>query len=59
MRFYDFMTALWAALWAAIAAYATYSLADSDQRAAVVLGAIAGFGMVVAVVCWRIFKDPR
>ena len=59
MRFYDLMTAFWAVLWAAIAAYATYSLADSDRRTAMVLGVIAGFGMIVAVVCWRAFKDPR
>lgn len=63
MRFYDFMTMVWAVLWAVLAGWFVFFLADGTrpgdhQRAAFVLGGLAVMGMATCVVLWRMFKDP-
>lgn len=59
MRFYDFMTLVWAALLAPTTGYGVYLLAGGQQKQshAVVLGGIATIGMAVFVFFWRMFKD--
>ena len=62
MRFYDFMTLVWAVVWAVLAGLFTFLLADGNTRGphqgkAIALGAISTVGMAVCVVFWRMFKE--
>lgn len=60
MRLYDFMTMVWAVLWAVPTGVFVFLIAQSNnnQEGGFVLGGIATMGMAVCVVFWRMFKDP-
>lgn len=59
MRFYDFMTLVWAAVLAPTTGFAVYLLAGGERTgaSAIVLGGIATIGMAALVFFWRMFKD--
>lgn len=59
MRFYDFMTLVWAAALAPTTGYGVFLLAGGYRNGeqAFVLGGIATIGMAVCVFFWRMFKD--
>ena len=60
MRLYDFMTMVWAVLWAVPTGVIVFLFAQSNnnREGGFVLGGIATMAMVVCVVFWRMFKDP-
>lgn len=59
MRFYDFMTAIWAVLWAFPTGVFVYLLAQPDETTARVTGAIAVVGMCLVVWFVRMARDPE
>ena len=58
MRFYDFMTWFWAALWGAASAAFVVFLAGGG-REGIVFGLMAGVGMACLVAVIRYLRGPQ
>jgi hypothetical protein len=60
MRWYDFMTLFWAALWSTALGVLAFGLSGRgvSEPEGWFMGGLAAASGAVMVCCWRIYKDP-